>query len=247
MAPQWAIPDTTNKPLAVLGAGVLGRRITASWLAAGYHVNLRDPMEAQRNAAEVFIQSSLTEFQQLTGGKRKPGKLNVFADLGPAVEDAWFVLEAVPEKLQMKIDIMGELDKLVTPDCIIGSNSSSFKSSKMLEKVKPESRDRICNVHYQMPPKANTVEIMTDGQTNPDIIQFMYERLADAGMLPAIARKESTGLILNRLWAAIKREVLTILAEGVSDPKEIDALFVRMFGNNPSGPCAMMDAVGKSG
>ncbi|KUJ20702.1 NAD(P)-binding protein [Mollisia scopiformis] len=244
MPQQWTLPDTSNRPLAVLGAGVLGRRIAASWLAAGYHVNLRDPAESQRNAAAVFIQTNLSDFEELTGGNRKPGTLNVFSDLGPAVQDAWFVLEAVPEKLEMKIDVMGQLDNLVKPDCIIGSNSSSFKSSKMLEKVKPENRARICNVHYQMPPKANTVEIMTDGQTHPDIIQFMYERLLNAGMLPAIARKESTGLILNRLWAAIKREVLMMLAEGVSDPKEIDALFVRMFGNNSSGPCGMMDAVG---
>jgi 3-hydroxyacyl-CoA dehydrogenase len=245
MASKWTRPDTASKPLAVLGAGVLGRRIAGSWLAAGYDVNLRDPSESQRNAASVFIQSNLSDFEHLTNSKREPGKLNVFADLEPAVKDAWFVLEAVPEKLQMKIDVMGELDKLVNPSCIIGSNSSSFKSSRMLEKVEPEHRARICSVHYQMPPRANTVEIMTDGETDPDIIQFMYEKLADAGMLPAIARKESTGLILNRLWAAIKREVMMILAEGVSDPKEIDTLFVRMFGSNPSGPCSMMDSVGE--
>ncbi|KAL9082521.1 MAG: hypothetical protein Q9165_008870 [Trypethelium subeluteriae] len=244
MAPTWTRPDTSKQSLAVLGAGVLGRRITACWIAAGYDVNLRDPSAIQLNAAVVYIQSNLKDYEQLTGGKRDPRNLKAFADLGDAVKDAWFVLEAVPEKLQMKIDVMGELDRLVSPHCIIASNSSSFKSSKMLEKVKPESRGRICNVHYQMPPGATTVEIMTDGQTDKEIIQFMNDALADAGMQPVIARKESTGLILNRLWAAIKREVMMILAEGVSIPVEIDTLFVRMFGNNPSGPCAMMDAVG---
>lgn len=245
MASQWTAPAIATRPLAILGAGVLGRRIAATWLAAGYNVNIRDPSEAQRNAATAYIQSSPTDFECLTKDARSPGTLEMFSDLGPAVQNAWFVLEAVPEKLSLKIDVMEELDKLVSPDCIIGSNSSSYKSSKMLEKVRPETRARICNVHYQMPPKANTVEIMTDGQTHPEIIQFMYDRLEDAGMLPVIARKESTGLILNRLWAAIKREVMTILSEGVSEPKEIDTLFVRMFGNNPQGPCGMMDAVGR--
>jgi 3-hydroxyacyl-CoA dehydrogenase len=245
MSSRWTRPDTINKPLAILGAGVLGRRIAASWLAAGYDVNIRDPSEAQRNGAEVFIQTSLADFEHLTDGNRTPGKLNVFADLAPTVKNAWFVLEAIPEKLNLKIDIMGELDNLVTSDCIIASNSSSFKSSKMLDKVEIENRHRICNIHYQMPPQAITVEIMTDGQTDPEVIQFMYEKLADSGMLPAIARKESTGLILNRLWAAIKREVISILAEEVSDPKEIDTLFIRMFGHTAIGPCAMMDAVGK--
>ena len=244
MAPQWTCLDTVSKPLAVLGAGVLGRRLTASWLVIGYDVNLRDPSEAQRNAALVYIQSSLSDYETLTAGERKPGKLNVFADLRSAVKNAWFVLKAVPEKFSTTIDAIGELDKLVGLKCIVGPNSSSFRSSKMLDKAKPEGHSRVCNVHYQMPQKGSTVEIITDGQTDPDIIQFMYERVDDSGMLPGIAHKESTGLILNRLWAAIKREVIAILAEDVSDPKEIDTLFVCMFGNNPHGPCSLMDVIG---
>src|SRR5690348_805352 len=63
-------------------------------------------------------------------------------------------------------------------------------------------------------------------------------------MTPAIARKESTGFIFNWLWAAIKRESLLIMAEGVSESKEIDKLFMPMFKDNPNGPCGMMDAIG---
>lgn len=80
---------------------------------------------------------------------RQPSKLNLFADLGPVVQVAWFVLEAVLEKLELKVDLIGQLDKLVKPDCITGSNPSSYKSSRMLEKVKLGNRAKICIVRYR--------------------------------------------------------------------------------------------------
>ena len=95
----------------------------------------------------AYIEASRPDYEGLIEEKRKPGQLSLFADLAPAVRDAWFVIEAVPEKLQVKIDIMGELDQLVQPDCIIATNSSSFKSSRMLEKVDPKNRHRVCSVH----------------------------------------------------------------------------------------------------
>lgn len=85
---------------------------------------------------------------------------------------------------------------------------------------------------------------MTDGETHQELLTFLKAKLEDSGMTAAIARKESTGFIFNRLWAAIKRESLLILAEGVSEPAEIDKLFLTMFKDSPVGPCGMMDAVG---
>lgn len=114
----------------------------------------------------------------------------------------------------------------------------------MLEKVAASRRHRICNIHYTMPPTNRTVELMTCGETHTDILLFLKSALEAAGLLPAIARKESTGFIFNRMWAAIKREALLILAEEVSEPAEIDRLFLHMFKDNPAGPCGMMDAVG---
>jgi 3-hydroxyacyl-CoA dehydrogenase len=63
-------------------------------------------------------------------------------------------------------------------------------------------------------------------------------------MHPYIAKKESTGLIFNRLWAAIKREILYILAEGVSEPEEVERLWLEMWQNSPIGPVRLMDQVG---
>lgn len=71
----------------------------------------------------------------------------------------------------------------------------------------------------------------------------MFERQKDAGTHPIIAWKESTGFVFNRIWAAIKRETLSVLREGVSSPSEIDRVFREMYGAR-QGPCQMMDNVG---
>jgi 3-hydroxyacyl-CoA dehydrogenase len=160
------------------------------------------------------------------------------------VKDAWTVIEAVPEKLSIKIDTFADLEKLAPKDALLVSNSSSYKSSEMLEKVGTDTKQRIFNTHYMMPPDNRIVELMTDGQTDEDLFPFYVERLKEVGMHPIVAQRESTGFVFNRMWAAIKREALTILSEEVSTPEELDRVWVEMFGGGKTGPCAMMDAVG---
>ena len=99
------------------------------------------------------------------------------------------------------------------------------------------------NTHYMMPPDNRIVELMTDGETEEDLFPFYVERLREVGMHPIVAQRESTGFVFNRMWAAIKRETLTILAEEVSTPEQLDSVWMEMFGSK-AGPCTMMDAVG---
>ncbi|KAJ9295529.1 hypothetical protein DTO271G3_5985 [Paecilomyces variotii] len=243
MAVTWLPPTIGSRPVVVLGAGVLGRRIATVFVAAGYNVKVRDPSPEARDATIAYIDSHKDEFSRLSKGQRTYGTYSACADIDSAVKDAWFVIEAVPEKLELKIDTFAELDQKAPADCIFGSNSSSFKSRFMIEKVRPVRRSQVLNVHFTMPPTILTVELMTDGETKPEIFPFLTKVLDDCGMLPATARKESTGFIFNRLWAAVKREILTILAEEVSEPAEIDKLWDHMFKKGPS-PCHLMDQIG---
>lgn len=223
---------------------MLGRRIAASWIAADYETVLCDLNEQQRNAATEFVEHNQEKFAKATGGQRKRAKFSTTSSMEAAVKNSWLVIEALPEKLDLKISMMGQLDQHAPHDCILASNSSSYKSRLMLAKVDSGRRLRVCNMHYYMPPGNNVVELMTCGETDPNVLECLKAKLGDAGMTPAIARKESTGFIFNRLWAAIKRESLLIIAEGVSEPEEIDKLFMTMFKDNPDGPCGMMDSVG---
>lgn len=157
-----------------------------------------------------------------------------------AVQNAWLVIEAVPEKIQLKIDTFSDLETHAPQDAILGSNSSSYKSSEMLGKLKDETKSRVLNTHYYMPPLNMVCELMTDGFTDPDIFPFLMDRQREVGTKPFFARKECTGFIFNRLWAAIKRETLAILAEGVSTPEEIDTLSLELT-KSWGGPCRFMD------
>ena len=84
---------------------------------------------------------------------------------------------------------------------------------------------------------------MTCGHTSEDSFPFLEQRFKEAGLHPIVALKESTGFIFNRIWAAIKREVLSVLAEGVATPETIDSMWREQYGS-PVGPCTMMDSVG---
>lgn len=79
--------------MTILGAGVLGRRIAATWVAAGYNIVIRDPFEAARNAAIHYIDQNLSEYSKLSEGDRKPGSYKAYEDLKTAVKDAFLVIE----------------------------------------------------------------------------------------------------------------------------------------------------------
>lgn len=168
----------------------------------------------------------------------------MFEDLEDAVSNAWLIIEAVPEKLDLKISTFATLEQLAPKDCILATNSSSYKSSEMITKISEETKRRVLNTHYYMPPENMVVELMTDGFTESAIFPFLSERFRESGAKPYVARKESTGFIFNRLWAAVKRETLTILSEGVSDAEEIDSLWTEMFVKGGARPCKTMDQVG---
>lgn len=98
-------------------------------------------------------------------------------------------------------------------------------------------------MHYYMPTTNNCVELMSSTFTEDKIFDILVEANSEVGFKPMIVKKQSTGLIYNRVWAAIKREALIVMAEGVAEPEEIDTLFKDWF-HAEDGPCRMMDNVG---
>lgn len=188
----------------------------------------------------AYTREYVKEYAQKIDNKAT-GPFDATDSLAAAVANAWLIIECVPEKLEAKTKVFTELEALAPQDAILASNSSSYRSSEMLSEVRAETRSRVLNMHYYMPPACMVLELMTSGHTDPAIIPFLVERTRESGTLPYVARKESTGFIFNRLWAAVKRETLTILAEEVSNPEEIDSIWTEMFLKGKSLPCKMMD------
>ncbi|KAF9887013.1 hypothetical protein FE257_010629 [Aspergillus nanangensis] len=237
--------SSKTRPIVVLGAGVLGRRIASVFVAGGYTVHIRDPSAPALQAASEYIDAHREDFTVYTPLQPPSGTFDIFTDIPPAVKDAWLVVEAVPEKLPLKISTFAEVDRHAPADCIIASNSSSFKSRLMVDEVSDDRKKKVLNMHFTMPPAIRTVELMTDGETESELFPMLSQVLKECGTVPVTARRESTGFIFNRLWAAIKREILYILAEDVSSAEEIDLLWKNMFQlPNSLPPCRLMDQIG---
>jgi 3-hydroxybutyryl-CoA dehydrogenase len=90
---------------------------------------------------------------------------------------------------------------------------------------KVEHPERVLNTHYQQPPELNAVELMSCGKTEEEVIEALMEKLPHYGLVPFWVRRESDGFIFNRIWAAIKRECLMVVEEGVAPPEGVDALW----------------------
>lgn len=218
------VEPRTDRPVALIGAGVLGRRIACVFVAAGYNVHLCDITPETLQEAVTYIDDHKEEFTLMPriSKEREPvsgkagfsevaghiskidlesdthavfGRYKSFMEMGPTVANAWLVVEAVPEKIDLKVRIFGELDGLCPSDCIFGSNSGSYKSSLLVERVSAQRRKRMCNMHFTMPPAIRMVELMTSGETEKDVLTYMEDVLGECGMLPVTARRESTGYI----------------------------------------------------
>lgn len=218
------VQPRTDRPVAIIGAGPEGRRIGCVFVAAGYDVHLQDRQPEVLQEAMTYIDDHKEEHAlmpriskerepvrgahgfvdvaghiskiDLESDTRAPfGRYKTFTELGPTVANAWLSVEAVAEKLDLKVAMFAELDRLCPGDCILGSNSGSFKAGLLVERVSRERRKRVCNMHFSMPPTIGMVELMTCGETEKEVLTYMEDVLGECGMLPITARQESTGYV----------------------------------------------------
>jgi 3-hydroxybutyryl-CoA dehydrogenase len=227
--------DVDQRPVVIDGAGTLGRRIAAVYAAGGSEVRIFDLSAEQREAARDYVEEHVAETQQTLGlDPARRGRVEVLGDLQQAVAGAWMVVEAVPERIDIKTEVFGELDRLAEPDAILCSNSSSIPTRRMIGEV--EHPERVLNTHYQQPPELNAV-------TDEGIIDALMEKLPRYGLVPFRVRRESDGFIFNRVWAAIKRECLMVVEEGVALPEDVDAMW-EIWTRAGVPPFRLMDRVG---
>ncbi|WP_026539376.1 3-hydroxyacyl-CoA dehydrogenase family protein [Arthrobacter sp. 9MFCol3.1] len=232
--------NIADRPMTVIGGGTLGRRIALMLSLQDAEVRVFDTDLAVAKAAIEFIATQRHRAVEELGGNPAV-RLAAKDDLARALQDSWLVVEAVPEKLGLKQAIFADLDHLAAPDAVLASNSSSFASAEFIGGVsKPE---RVLNMHFYMPPAVRSVELMSSGHTDPQLMELLMAELPKYALVPHLVRKQSTGFIFNRIWAAIKRESLLVVAEGVAEPRDVDALFADVF-KSETTPFRFMDEVG---
>ena len=123
--------DVVQRPVVIDGAGTLGRRIASVYAAGGSEVHIFDLSAEQRETARDYVEEHLAQTQQILGlHPARRGQVEVSDDLQEAVAGAWMVIEAVPESVDIKTEVFGELDRLAEPDAILCSNSSSIPPAR---------------------------------------------------------------------------------------------------------------------
>ncbi len=236
----YTFEDVRNRPVAVIGAGTLGRRIALMFASRGGTVRVHARRSEQLAAATRYVSENLPKVLQ-NRGFGEVGRVVAATSLHEALDHAWLAVESVPEKLEIKIPLWGQIDQSAPPDTIFATNSSSYPSRLMAGNVR--DKRRLCNLHFYMPPQINAADLMSDGQTDRGLLDTLLTVLPEFGIRPFEARKESIGFIFNRIWAAIKRESLAVVAEGVARPEDVDGMFKVNWGV-AAGPFQMMDLVG---
>ncbi len=236
----YTFADIRDRPVAVIGAGTLGRRIALMFASRGGTVRIYARRDAQLAEAKQYVAKTLS--MVIDGrGFGEPGVVNTTTSLAEALDGTWLAVESVPEKLEIKIPLWGEIDEHAPDGTIFATNSSSYPSRLMAEKVRDKTR--LCNMHFYMPPEVTGLDLMSDGETDRGLLDTLLTVLPEFGVYPFEARKECTGFIFNRVWAAIKRESLEVVAEGVARPEDVDGMYKLNLGA-PAGPFQLMDLVG---
>ncbi|HEY7034562.1 MAG TPA: 3-hydroxyacyl-CoA dehydrogenase family protein [Thermomicrobiales bacterium] len=219
--------------IAVIGAGTLGWQIARTFAARGVAVRLFDAKDGVVEAAMARIGREAPEASERLVGVGSPAE---------AVDGVWLVIEAIPERLEAKRALFTELSAMTGPEVVLATNSSSMRSRLLAEASRfPE---RLLNTHfYNEPWRRGAVELMTCGETDPAVLARVERFMAACGLAPFVARGESTGFIFNRIWRAIKRESLRVVAEGHATPEAVDRLWCIVM-ESELGPFARMDRVG---
>jgi 3-hydroxybutyryl-CoA dehydrogenase len=234
------------KTIGVIGAGTMGRGIAYASALGGYRTILEDVMPEMLTKARAWIAQAFDE-----GAKR--GKLaaeEAAAALkristASAVEDACresdFLIEAVPEEMELKLELYTLFDKFAKPNAVLASNTSSLSIAEMAEMT---FRPELCvGMHFFNPvPKMRLIEIVRGPKTSDETIAVCREVGLRMGK-EVVVVKESPGFITSRVNALIGNEAFAMLEAGLASAEDIDKA-VKLGLNHPMGPFEMVDLVG---
>lgn len=233
------------KRIGVLGAGLMGHGIAQVCATAGFEVVLRDIARGPLDAGLEKIERSLAKFVEkgtLTAEQARAarGRIRATTDLADAARTD-FVIEAVPENLELKRAVFKELEGLAPPATLFASNTSQFTIASLAVAV--ERKDRFIGMHWFNPPQVMAlIEIARTPETSEATLRTTVELSKRLGKDPVVC-KDSKGFITTRAINAFRLECFRIWEEGVASPEEIDKA-IRLAFRHPMGPFELADLVG---
>lgn len=226
------------KTVCIVGTGFMGRQIAIWTVLHDYSVHMYDNNPKVLEEATEFVSKALKRKRE----EKKIDKVKYFNDLAQALNKVELVIEAVSENLEVKNEVFAQIERFVSENTIIATNSSSFPVAKIEDSI--QKKDRVLNIHFYAPINVvPMVDIMRGTQTSDETFEQGRKWIESIECTPLILKKQSFGFLFNRIWRAVKRECLQMWADEVADVENMDEAW-RIFTKMPYGPFMMMDGIG---
>ena len=232
--------------VAVLGAGIMGRGIAYAAALGGFTTLLQDTSREQLEQGVNDVNATLekgvatgkvAEADAIAARKR----LRTVASLDEAARGADLVIEAVPERMDLKVELFAQLDRVAPAHAILASNTSSLSITEMAAATK--RAPQVVGLHFFNPVhRMKLLEIVRALETSPRTLQVCEEVGRRMGK-ECVTVRESPGFVTSRINAMIGNEAFYMLQEGVASAADIDKA-LKLGLNHPMGPFELVDLVG---
>jgi L-gulonate 3-dehydrogenase len=225
----------SEKKIAVIGSGLIGRSFAMLFASAGYQVVIFDIEAAQTKAAkeDILQQLIMLDHNDLLKGtltkEEQFSSISTTENLQDCVRDAFFIQECVPERLDIKRKVWGQVDSLVSGHVILSSSTSALLPSAISDGL--VNKNRFIISHPTNPPYyVPAIEVVPAPWTDPEVIERTTSLLKESGLVPVVLRKEIPGFVLNRIQYAIMGECYRLVEDGVVSPQDCDTIMSQGLG-----------------
>lgn len=234
-----------SKPIAVIGAGTMGRGITQVFAQAGFEVRVHDSFPAVLESAQSMIARMLDKAVQkgkiqkadADAAKQRIVPVGSLEEIG----SPQLIIEAVPEQIEIKTETLKAIDPLIADGGIIASNTSSISVTKLGALVSDPSR--FVGMHFFNPvPLMKLVEVVRGLETSDETVERTCALAKTVGKTP-LTVNDHPGFVSNRVLMPMINEAVFTLQDGVADAETIDGV-MKLGMNHPMGPLALADLIG---
>lgn len=233
------------KHVAVVGSGTMGSGIAQVAATAGCSVWLYDTNAAALTKAEENLKSTLSKLVEkgklsASDASQIQSRIRYTREMQD-LSDAQLVIEAIIENLEIKRSLFKQLEAIVSPTCILASNTSSLSIASIAASV--QESGRVVGIHFFNPaPLMQLVEVIPAVQTQSETLAVAIETITAWNKVVAVA-KDTPGFIVNRVARPFYSEALRIYEEGIADLATIDYAMKSVYGFR-MGPFELMDFIG---
>lgn len=214
--------------ISVIGAGTMGHAIAGCFALYGYQVSVYESLDHVRSSCKERIKAQyqflcsegLYEADRI---QRSLDNITMFADLKKAVNSADYVIEAIPEAVELKQQLFDQLAEYCRKDTVFASNTSSLAFSQLTGRLAEKDKERVMVCHWYNPAHLiPLVELSYFGNMPEAVYREVEELYQSIEKRPAKVLKDIPGLLANRIQQGIAREVFSLMAMGAAEAADIE-------------------------